>query len=77
MDTDLSWQIYNFYAEDYGKVYRSCGNCKDNCARTVHMEGVTAVNGGELMGINTNLGDKVHISSNTTLTMLSTNKRFH
>lgn len=50
-------------ANDYGKVYRSCGNCKGNskCKRSVHMEGVTAVNGGELMGINTNLGDKVSL----------------
>lgn len=53
--------IVNFYANDYGKVYRSCGNCKGNtnCKRSVHMEGVTAVDGGELMGINTNYGDKV------------------
>lgn len=59
-----SVNIVNFYAEDYGKVYRSCGNCKDNCARTVHMEGVTATNGGELMGINTNYGDKATYSNN-------------
>ncbi|KAK7224372.1 hypothetical protein V2G26_012375 [Clonostachys chloroleuca] len=56
--------IVNFYANDYGKVYRSCGNCKGNCARTVHMEGTTAVDGGELMGINTNLGDKATYSNN-------------
>ncbi|KAI6778167.1 uncharacterized protein J7T54_002702 [Emericellopsis cladophorae] len=56
--------IKNFYAEDYGKVYRSCGNCSGNCARSVHMEGVTAVDGGELMGINTNLGDKATYSNN-------------
>jgi hypothetical protein len=53
--------IVNFYANDYGKVYRSCGNCKGNCRRSVHMEGTTAVNGGELMGINTNMGDKVYM----------------
>ncbi|KAF5650207.1 pectate lyase [Fusarium tjaetaba] len=56
--------IINFYANDYGKVYRSCGNCKGNCRRSVHMEGTTAVNGGELMGINTNLGDKATYSNN-------------
>ncbi|KAK2610275.1 hypothetical protein N8I77_003723 [Diaporthe amygdali] len=56
-----SVNIINFYAEDYGKVYRSCGNCKNNCGRTVHMEGTTAVNGGELMGINTNYGDKARL----------------
>ncbi|KAF5026333.1 hypothetical protein F66182_1541 [Fusarium sp. NRRL 66182] len=58
--------IINFYANDYGKVYRSCGNCKGNskCKRSVHMEGTTAVNGGELIGINTNLGDKATYSNN-------------
>ncbi|VUC31212.1 unnamed protein product [Clonostachys rosea] len=56
--------IINFYANDYGKVYRSCGNCKNNCARSVHMEGTTGVNGGELIGINTNLGDKATYSNN-------------
>ncbi|KAF5962236.1 pectate lyase [Fusarium bulbicola] len=56
--------IINFYANDYGKVYRSCGNCKGNCRRSVRMEGTTAVNGGELMGINTNLGDKATCSNN-------------
>ncbi|EMR64287.1 hypothetical protein MGN70_007348 [Eutypa lata] len=56
--------IINFYAEDYGKVYRSCGNCADNCARSVHMEGTTAVDGGELIGINTNLGDTATYDNN-------------
>jgi hypothetical protein len=80
--------IVNFYAEDYGKVYRSCGNCKGNskCSRKVNMTGVIAKNGGEvsgrrvqlmlclrdcadlnslqLIGINTNLGDKATYSNN-------------
>ncbi|KAL1589557.1 hypothetical protein WHR41_01626 [Cladosporium halotolerans] len=59
-----SVNIENFYAEDYGKVYRSCGNCRDNCARSVSMTGVTAVDGGELMGINPNLGDRATYSDN-------------
>ena len=45
-------------------MYRSCGNCKDNCARSVTMQGVTAVDGGELIGINPNLGDKASYSNN-------------
>ncbi|KAK1144091.1 hypothetical protein N8T08_005753 [Aspergillus melleus] len=49
--------IINFYAEDYGKLYRSCGNCKSQCKRNVYVEGVTARNGGELVGINSNFGD--------------------
>ena len=44
--------IVNFYAEDYGKVYLSCGNCKGNskCSRKVNMTGVIAKNGGEVRG---------------------------
>ncbi|SPO07449.1 probable Probable pectate lyase F [Cephalotrichum gorgonifer] len=49
--------VINFYAEDYGKVYRSCGNCKTQCKRNVFMEGVTARDGGELVGINSKFGD--------------------
>lgn len=56
--------VINFYANDYGKVYRSCGNCKGNCARSVHMEGVTAVNGGEVIGINSNMGDTATYDNN-------------
>lgn len=52
-----SWQIINFYAEDYGKVYRSCGNCSSQCKRNVYVEGVTARDGGEVVGINQNYGD--------------------
>ncbi|RDW90535.1 pectate lyase [Aspergillus mulundensis] len=49
--------IINFYAEDYGKVYRSCGNCSSQCKRNVYIEGVTAYDGGEICGINQNYGD--------------------
>ncbi|TGO76356.1 hypothetical protein BELL_0160g00100 [Botrytis elliptica] len=49
--------IINFYVEDYGKLYRSCGNCKSQCKRNVYIEGTTAVNGGILAGINSNYGD--------------------
>ncbi|PKY04974.1 hypothetical protein P168DRAFT_267814 [Aspergillus campestris IBT 28561] len=49
--------IINFYVEDYGKVYRSCGNCKSQCKRNVYVEGTTARDGGEVVGINANYGD--------------------
>ncbi|CAG9949159.1 unnamed protein product [Clonostachys rosea f. rosea IK726] len=49
--------IINFYAEDYGKVYRSCGNCSSQCQRNVYVEGTTAYDGGEVVGINYNYGD--------------------
>ncbi|KAF7533307.1 hypothetical protein G7054_g7199 [Neopestalotiopsis clavispora] len=49
--------IINFYAEDYGKLYRSCGNCSSQCKRNVYVEGTTARDGGEVVGINSNYGD--------------------
>ncbi|WYZ42667.1 hypothetical protein EsH8_VI_000366 [Colletotrichum jinshuiense] len=50
--------IKNFYANDYGKVVRSCGNCSGNGgARHILLENVIAVDGGVLCGINTNYGD--------------------
>ncbi|KAJ4352937.1 hypothetical protein N0V95_003790 [Ascochyta clinopodiicola] len=50
-------EIFNFYAENYGKVYRSCGTC-DKCAREVYIDGVIANNGGEVAGITKVNGDK-------------------
>lgn len=50
--------ISNFYAEDYGKLARSCGNCDGNGGpREFIIEGVQGVNGGELCGVNENFGD--------------------
>ncbi|KAK7214464.1 hypothetical protein V2G26_002467 [Clonostachys chloroleuca] len=51
-------QIQKFYANDYGKVVRSCGNCSNNGGpRNIIMNNVVAVDGGVLCGINTNYGD--------------------
>ncbi|KAG8677073.1 hypothetical protein FPOAC1_003084 [Fusarium poae] len=56
-------EISDFYVEDYGKLVRSCGNCKDNGGpRNVVIENIAAVNGGVLCGINTNYGDTCTIS---------------
>ncbi|KAL0942269.1 pectate lyase [Colletotrichum truncatum] len=50
--------IKDFYVEDYGKLVRNCGNCKDNGGpRDIIIENVVAVDGGVLCGINTNYGD--------------------
>lgn len=57
--------IKDFYAEDFGKVYRSCGNCGTQYKRTVTMSGVWAVNGDLLAGINSNYGDTATISGST------------
>ncbi|KAF1972757.1 pectate lyase [Bimuria novae-zelandiae CBS 107.79] len=55
--------IFNFYVEDYGKLYRSCGNCSKQCKRNVYIDGVDARNGGELVGINSNYGDTATIKN--------------
>ncbi|KAI0555928.1 pectate lyase [Xylaria curta] len=48
-------QVKNFYANDYGKVARSCGNCS--------VDNVVAHDGGVLCGINTNYGDTCKIQN--------------
>ncbi|KAG8759357.1 hypothetical protein FRC14_006109 [Serendipita sp. 396] len=53
--------IINFYANTYGKLYRSCGNCSSQCKRNVYIDGVEARKGGELAGINSNYGDTATI----------------
>lgn len=56
--------IKNFYAEDYGKLVRSCGNCEANGgARHIIIDNVVAVDGGVLCGINTNYGDTCIITN--------------
>ncbi|KAH8587588.1 pectate lyase [Bisporella sp. PMI_857] len=54
--------IKDFYAQDFGKVYRSCGNCGTQYKRTVVMSGVWAVGGSVLAGVNSNYGDTATIS---------------
>ncbi|KKY15423.1 putative pectate lyase catalytic [Diplodia seriata] len=54
--------IKDFYANDFGKVYRSCGNCGTQYQRKVVMSGVWAVNGDLLAGVNSNYGDTATIS---------------
>ncbi|KAH7040842.1 pectate lyase [Microdochium trichocladiopsis] len=57
-------QIKDFFANDYGKLVRSCGNCKENGkARNVVISGVVAKSGGVLCGINTNYGDTCTITN--------------
>ncbi|KAK4095753.1 carbohydrate-binding module family 1 protein [Parathielavia hyrcaniae] len=56
--------IKDFYAEDYGKVIRTCGDCTGNGGpRHVIIDGVIAKDGGPLCGINTNYGDTCRISN--------------
>jgi hypothetical protein len=59
--------IDGFQVEDFGKLYRSCGNCKSaQGKRTVVIKNVTATyKGGSLAGINTNYGDSATFTNVT------------
>ena len=53
--------IKNFYVEQFGKLYRSCGNCSRQAARKVVLENIIAVAGHKsscLVGLNENYGDE-------------------
>lgn len=48
--------VKNFFAQDVGKVYRSCGNCETQVARKSTFDNIR-VNGGDVVaGVNGNLG---------------------
>ncbi|MES1172168.1 MAG: pectate lyase [Bacteroidota bacterium] len=52
--------IKNFCAQDFGKLYRSCGNCTTQYARHVQLENVRIIPGSgtsALVGVNTNYND--------------------
>ncbi|KAF8465700.1 family 3 polysaccharide lyase, partial [Kalaharituber pfeilii] len=57
--------IKNFFLQNYGKLYRSCGNCSKNGSGSRHVviDNVVAKSGGVLAGINTNYGDTARISN--------------
>jgi hypothetical protein len=50
-------RIQNFSVDDFGKLYRSCGNCSAQHERHVEMKNIDATKGLVLAGINTNYGD--------------------
>ncbi|CAG7559812.1 unnamed protein product [Fusarium equiseti] len=54
--------IRDFEVSDFGKLYRSCGNCKSMPARHVEISGGSATKGKMLVGINPNMGDTAKIS---------------
>ena len=50
--------IRNFQANDFGKLYRSCGNCSTQYKRNVIIQNVIlTAPGSAIAGINTNYGD--------------------
>ncbi|KFA70241.1 hypothetical protein S40285_08262 [Stachybotrys chlorohalonatus IBT 40285] len=54
--------INDFTVSDFGKMYRSCGNCDEMPARHVKITGGAATNGDIIAGINSNMGDTATIS---------------
>jgi hypothetical protein len=59
-------KLNDFYAENFGKLYRSCGNCKTQNERHVEMSNVDAKGGkAALAGINTNYNDTARFTNIT------------
>lgn len=57
-------EVTNFQVDDFGKLYRSCGNCSNNKGpRKVVINGVKASGGTVLAGVNENYGDVATISN--------------
>ncbi|KAH9907757.1 pectate lyase-domain-containing protein [Xylariomycetidae sp. FL2044] len=54
--------VSGFTVDDFGKLYRSCGNCDTMYERQVVMDGITASSGSQLCGINSNYGDSCTIT---------------
>ncbi|HEY7375712.1 MAG TPA: pectate lyase [Polyangia bacterium] len=58
--------IKNFCAQDFGKLYRSCGNCDTQYTRHVEVQNVMVVPGSStsaLVGVNSNYNDTAKLSS--------------
>ncbi|MFE4957824.1 pectate lyase [Streptomyces sp. NPDC056653] len=54
--------IKNFQVEDFGKLYRSCGNCSTMYDRHVQVQNVRVTSPGDsIVGINTNYGDTARV----------------
>jgi hypothetical protein len=57
--------LRDIYVEDFGKLYRSCGNCKKQFARQVELSAIHATDGDTLVGINETYGDTADFSAIT------------
>ncbi|KAM3161341.1 Pectate lyase [Lachancea thermotolerans] len=57
--------VSDFTVGDFGKLYRSCGNCKNMYKRNVVLNNITATSGKILVGINSNYGDSAKLSDIT------------
>ncbi|QRW24163.1 pectate lyase [Rhizoctonia solani] len=50
-------KIDSYCVQDFGKLYRSCGNCGTQVKRQVQISNIIARNGKLLAGVNSNFGD--------------------
>ena len=60
--------IKNFCAQDFGKLYRSCGNCTTQYARHVQLQNIMVIPSGTtsaLVGVNSNYNDTATFSAVT------------
>ncbi|KDN60892.1 putative pectate lyase [Colletotrichum sublineola] len=57
--------VSGFTVENFGKLYRSCGNCKTMSQRHIILENIKASSGKLLAGINSNFGDTATFKSIT------------
>ena len=60
--------IKNFCAQDFGKLYRSCGNCTTQYARHVQLQNIMVIPSGTtsaLVGVNANYNDTATFSAVT------------
>ena len=55
--------VSGFTVDGFGKLYRSCGNCKTQTERHVIFSDITATEGKLLAGINSNYGDTATFKS--------------
>ena len=56
-------KISNFYVSDFGKLYRSCGNCSKQFTRHVVISNILATGGKDLAGVNENYNDTATFSN--------------
>ncbi len=59
--------ISGFYAEDFGKLYRACGNCSSSYQRHVVIDNVRVTDGDSIAGININWGDTARFTRITVI----------
>ena len=65
-----------FFAENFNKLYRSCGNCSSQYARHVVLQDVTARMGETLVGVNTNYMDTADFERVTVYGMMTICERY-